>query len=56
VFEELEGWEEDLGDVASFGDLPAAARKYVGRIADLGGVPVSLVSVGPAREQSLVHE
>jgi adenylosuccinate synthase len=56
VFEELEGWEEDLGDVASFGDLPAAARKYVERIADLGGVPVSLVSVGPAREQSLVHE
>jgi adenylosuccinate synthase len=56
VYEELEGWEEDLSDVTSFADLPGAARKYVERIADLGGVPVSLVSVGPAREQSLVHE
>ena len=55
VYEEMEGWEEDLGDVTMFEALPAAARKYVERIADLGGIPVSLVSVGPAREQSLIH-
>jgi len=33
--------------------LPAAARKYVERIVELAGVPVSALSVGPAREQSL---
>jgi adenylosuccinate synthase len=53
VYEELEGWSEALGSVASFGDLPAPARKYVDRLQDLAGVPVAVVSVGPAREQSL---
>ncbi len=54
VYEEVEGWSEDLEGVTSFDSLPAAARKYVERIADLGGVPMSVVSVGPSREQSLV--
>ena len=54
VYEEVEGWWEELEAVASFQALPAAARKYVDRIADLAGVPVSVVSVGPSREQSLV--
>jgi adenylosuccinate synthase len=53
VYEEVEGWTEDLGSVASFGDLPAAARKYVERLQDLVGVPAAVVSVGPGREQSL---
>jgi adenylosuccinate synthase len=53
VYEELEGWDEDLTQVKSFGDLPGAARKYLDRIADLVGVPIGVVSVGPGREQSL---
>jgi adenylosuccinate synthase len=53
VFEELEGWDEDLGEARSIEDLPAAARKYLDRLQDLAGVPIGVVSVGPAREQSL---
>ncbi|MDP9241713.1 MAG: adenylosuccinate synthase [Actinomycetota bacterium] len=53
VYEELEGWPEELGDATSFEDLPAAARKYVERISDLAGVRVGVVSIGPSREQSL---
>ena len=53
VYEEMEGWDEDLVDVRSFSDLPGPARKYVERIADLAGVPIGVVSVGPSREQSL---
>ena len=53
VYEELEGWDDDLGRVTSFSALPAAARKYVERVVELGGVPISVVSVGPDREQSL---
>jgi adenylosuccinate synthase len=53
VYEEVEGWSGDLGGARAFDDLPAAARKYVGRIADLGGVPVRTVSVGPSREQTV---
>jgi adenylosuccinate synthase len=53
VYEDLEGWPEELGDATSFEDLPAAARKYVERISDLAGVRVGVVSIGPSREQSL---
>ncbi len=53
VYEDAEGWSEDLGDVRSFADLPQAARSYVRRLEELVDVPISVVSVGPAREQSL---
>ncbi|MFL5768020.1 MAG: adenylosuccinate synthase [Actinomycetota bacterium] len=53
VYEELEGWPEELGDAKTFEDLPAAARKYVECVQDLGGVKVGVVSIGPSREQSL---
>ena len=55
MYEELEGWDDDLASCRSFADLPVAARRYVDRIAELGDVPVSVVSVGPAREQSLAN-
>jgi adenylosuccinate synthase len=53
VYEEMEGWAEELAEARLFDDLPAPARKYVGRIADLGGVPIRMVSVGPSREQTV---
>jgi adenylosuccinate synthase len=53
MYEELEGWPEELSEARGLDELPPAARKYVERIADLGGVPVGTVSVGPSREQSV---
>jgi adenylosuccinate synthase len=54
VWEELPGWSDELGDVGAFEDLPKEAQQYVRFLEELGGVPVSIVGVGPAREQSLV--
>ena len=56
VYEELEGWSEDLGAVRRPGALPGAAAKYVARIGELAGVPVRNLSVGPDREQTLSLE
>jgi adenylosuccinate synthase len=53
LFEDVEGWTEDLGDARSPDELPPAARKYVERLSDLGGVPVLTVSVGPSREETV---
>jgi adenylosuccinate synthase len=53
VYEELDGWDDDLTGARSIDDLPASARKYVERIAEVVGVPIGVVSVGPGREQSL---
>jgi adenylosuccinate synthase len=53
VYEESEGWSEDIGDMESYEALPVAARGYVERISQLSGIPVSHLSVGPSREQTL---
>jgi adenylosuccinate synthase len=53
VYEELEGWPEELAEARALDELPPAARKYVDRIADLAGIPVRTVSVGPSREQTV---
>jgi adenylosuccinate synthase len=50
---ELPGWSEDLGECRSLSDLPTAAREYLQYIAENIGAPVTLVGVGPGREQTL---
>jgi adenylosuccinate synthase len=54
VYEEMPGWEEDTSGVRRFDDLPPRAQAYVRRVEELLGVPVSLVSVGPERDQAIV--
>ena len=56
VYREVKGWEEPLDMCRSFEDLPKNARDYVETIEHLTGVPVHLVSVGPAREQSILRK
>lgn len=53
VYETLPGWSADLAAIRRHADLPAAARTYVAAIGDLLGRPVSIVSVGPDREQTI---
>jgi adenylosuccinate synthase len=50
---ELAGWREELGECRTLSDLPAAARDYLGFIAEHTGAPVALVGVGPGREQTI---
>ena len=53
VYESLPGWQEDLSTIRSYDALPAAATGYLARISQLLGRPVSIVSVGPDREQTI---
>ena len=55
VYEQVEGWKEDISSAREFGDLPKAARKYVQMIEEVTAVEVSLVSVGPDRNQTIVR-
>jgi len=54
IYEELPGWKEDITGVRSLNDLPENARHYVERITQLTGIPLSIFSVGPDREQTVV--
>jgi adenylosuccinate synthase len=54
VYEDLPGWKgDDISRARTLGDLPANARKYLDRIADLTGVKVRMVSVGARRDQTI---
>lgn len=53
VYEELPGWTEDITGVRRLDDLPLAAQHYVERITQLTGIPLTLFSVGPDREQTI---
>lgn len=53
VYEELPGWEEDIGGVRVKDELPANAKRYIDRVEELSGVKVSMVAVGPKREQTI---
>ncbi|MFQ5352467.1 MAG: adenylosuccinate synthase [Candidatus Binatia bacterium] len=56
VYEEFEGWDQDLGPVRAIDELPAAARGYVKRLEELTGIPVGIVSVGQERERTVIDE
>ena len=51
IYEALPGWPEDVRGIRCFEALPAAARAYIARIEALAGAPVTMVSVGPERDQ-----
>jgi adenylosuccinate synthase len=55
VYEDLPGWECSTRGARRYQDLPAAAQRYVERIAELAGASVDLVSVGPERDQTIVR-
>ncbi|WP_026691769.1 adenylosuccinate synthase [Alteribacter aurantiacus] len=52
VYEELDGWDEDITGVKSLHELPKNALFYVERISQLTGIPLSVFSVGPDRNQT----
>jgi adenylosuccinate synthase len=51
VYETLPGWLTPTSDVRRWQDLPANARAYVERVAQLVGAEVSMVSIGPGHDQ-----
>lgn len=53
ILEELPGWTAPTSDVRQRDDLPAEAQRYVDRIEELIGIPVSIIAVGPTREQAI---
>ncbi len=53
IYQELPGWEANIMGVSRFDELPKAAREYVEVVEQLATVPVRLISVGPARDQTI---
>ncbi|ERP31070.1 adenylosuccinate synthase [Chitinivibrio alkaliphilus] len=55
IYEIMPGWTEDISSCRSFSELPSAAKNYVLRLQELCyNVPISLVSVGPGRDETIL--
>jgi len=53
VYEELPGWQVPISDIRQYDQLPVQARQYLARLEELIACPISLISVGMRREQTI---
>src|SRR5881296_2497311 len=54
IYEKVRGWNTSTQSAQTFSQLPPAARKYVRYISELTGAKLSMISVGPARGETIV--
>lgn len=54
VYEEFPGWDDDITGVRNLSDLPVNARKYLDKIEELINCPITMISVGPGREETII--
>ncbi len=55
VYEEIPGWNEDISGIKEFDKLPENLKSYIKFIEEFTGVPISIVSVGPDREETILR-
>lgn len=53
VYTDMPGWEEDISGIREFNELPEALKRYIAFIEKQTSVPVTIVSVGPDREETI---
>ena len=54
VYEEFEGWEQDISTARGIDDLPASCRTYLDRISQFCGAPIKVIGVGPGRDETII--
>ncbi len=53
IYEEMDGWDEDISNIREFEKLPIACQNYIKRIEELCDVKISSIGVGPDREENI---
>ena len=56
IYKELKGWNQDLTGLHNVSEIPQALNEYIHFIEKEIGVPISIVSVGPDRTQTLMRK
>ena len=54
VYKEMSGWQEDISRAREVSQLPHQARAYMKAIEELAGIPISIISVGAGREETIM--
>ena len=55
ILEYYPGWSEDISTARNFEDLPQSAQDYVLALEEMSGTRISVIGVGPARDQVIVR-
>ena len=55
IYEDFDGWSEDISAARAFDDLPANAQRYVLALEEMSGTRISAVGIGPDREATIVR-
>jgi adenylosuccinate synthase len=55
IYEECEGWTEDISGIKELSQLPPAAQRYLEQIEKLTQTPIHIVSVGAQRDQTIIR-
>jgi adenylosuccinate synthase len=56
VYEEMPGWKESTVGITEYDELPVNARRYLERLQVLVGVPITIISTGPDRDQTIIRK
>jgi adenylosuccinate synthase len=56
VYEDMPGWKESTVGITNYDGLPGNARKYLERLQSLVGVPITIISTGPERDQTIIRQ
>lgn len=54
IYEELEGWGEEIKEARSYEELPNNAKKYLERISQLCDIDINIISIGPKRSETII--
>jgi adenylosuccinate synthase len=54
IYETFPGWKTSTSDIDNYNDLPANAKKYLAKIEQLCGAPISMISLGPQRDRTII--
>ena len=56
VYREIEGWDDEISAVREYSKLPSALHSYISYLENETGVPVTMVSVGPDRKETIFRQ
>ena len=56
IYQTCAGWKTDTSRIQTFQDLPEPAKKYIGVLSSLTGTDISIISIGPERDETITLE
>ncbi|MFW5988218.1 MAG: adenylosuccinate synthetase, partial [bacterium] len=54
VYESFAAWEEDISKIRKYENLPENAKKFIEKIEEMVNTPISIIGIGPGREEAII--